>query len=239
MIVGILIITLIAFVLGLTPVPDQWVSMPPDVSPVLAQLDIAGALTWGMFSVVLTIFVLAFLDTIGTLIALGDKAGILDEHGNLPDIEKPMLCDALATTAAALLGTTTSGAYLESATGIAAGGKSGLTAVVTACFFLLALFLAPFLTIIPAFAYGPSLIVVGALMLSPVMRLRFDDLSESIPAFCIMTLMSFTYNVGIGMAGGFVVYTIVKAITGRVRIIRAGTWVLALLSMLFFVFYPY
>ena len=107
MLIGILTVTILSFFFGLTPVPDKWVALPPDLSPILFQLDIAGALTWGMFSAVLTIFVMAFLDTIGTLIALGYKANLLDEKGNMKEIEKPMLCDAVATTVAPLLGTTT------------------------------------------------------------------------------------------------------------------------------------
>ena len=239
MLLGILAVTVMSIVLGLIPLPETWVSLPPDVSPLFLQLDVRGALTWGMFSVVLTVFVMAFLDTIGTLIALGHKANMLDERGNLPGMERPMMCDAVATTISSLFGTTTAGAYIESATGIAAGGRSGLTAVVTAILFLLALFVAPFLTIVPAFAYGPSLVVVGALMISPVTQLRFDDLSESIPAFCVITLMSFTYNIGIGMTAGFVTYPVFKVLTGRGRSVNQGSWVLATLSLLFFVFYPY
>ncbi|MBI4549059.1 MAG: NCS2 family permease, partial [Ignavibacteriae bacterium] len=144
--IGILTITLLSFVFGIVPLPEEWVSLPPDIRPILFKLDVAGALSWGFFSVVLTVFVMAFLDTLGTLLGLAYRANLLDERGNLPDIEKPMLCDALATTVASLLGTTTSGAYIESATGIEAGGRSGLTAVVTALLFLSALFFAPFFT---------------------------------------------------------------------------------------------
>ncbi len=239
MLIGILAVTILSFAAGLTPLPEKYISLPPDITPIFFHLDIKGALSWGMFSVVLTVFVMAFLDTIGTLIALGYKADLLDEKGNLPEIEKPMMCDAIATTAASLLGTTTTGAYIESATGIAAGGKSGLTAVTVALLFLCSLFFAPFLTVVPAFAYGPALIIVGVLMISPIPRLRFDDLSESIPAFCVITLMSFTYNIGIGMTAGFVAYPLFKMLTGRIRDIKPGLWVLTGLSLLFFVFYPY
>jgi AGZA family xanthine/uracil permease-like MFS transporter len=175
----------------------------------------------------------------GTLIGVSYVAGFLDEEGNLPEIEKPMLADSLATVAGALLGTTTAGTYIESATGIHAGGKSGLTAVVTAFLFLTALFFAPFLTVVPAFAYGPALIVVGMLMLKPIRSLKFDDLTELVPAFSVITLMSFTYNIGMGITGGFVVYPLMKLIAGRVREVPAGMWVLSALSLLFFVFYPY
>jgi AGZA family xanthine/uracil permease-like MFS transporter len=237
--IGIMSVTILAFIFGIIPLPEQWISLPPDITPILLQMDIAGALSWGLFSVILTVFVMAFLDTLGTLIGLAYKANLLDEHGNLPEIEKPMLCDALATTLAAILGTTTTGAYIESATGIEAGGKSGLTAVVTALLFLLALFFAPFFTAIPAFAYGPSLIIVGILMITPITRLRFDDLDEAIPVFCIVALMSFTYNIGIGMTAGFVAYPLFKVLSGRIREVKAGLWVFALMSLLFYVFYPY
>jgi AGZA family xanthine/uracil permease-like MFS transporter len=215
------------------------VSLPPDIGPVFLQLDVAGALSWGFLSVVLTIFVMGFVDTIGTLIALAFRAKLLDEKGNLPDIEKPMLADALTTTVAPLLGTTTSGAFIESATGIEAGGRTGLTAVVTAVLFLSALFFAPLFAAIPPFAYGPALIIVGLLMMTPVVKLPFDDFSEVLPAFCVIVLMSFTYNIGIGMTAGFLVYPLLKLLTGRRGEIRPGMWVLAGLSLLFYVFYPF
>jgi AGZA family xanthine/uracil permease-like MFS transporter len=236
---GILFVTAIASALGLVPLPDRWIGLPPDLSPLFLKLDVVGALTWGMFGVVLTIFVMSFVDTIGTLIALGYKADLVDANGNLPEIEKPMLCDAVTTTLAPLLGSSTSGAYIESATGIQAGGRTGLTAVVTALLFLSALFFAPALSVVPPYAYGPALIVVGLLMVAPVTRLTFDDLAEAIPAFTVIVLMSFTYNIGVGMTAGFVLYPLLKLLTGRAREVKAGLWVLAGLSLLFFVFYPY
>jgi adenine/guanine/hypoxanthine permease len=236
---GILVVTGIALALGLVPLPDRWMGLPPDLSPLFLELDVVGALTWGMFGVVLTIFVMSFVDTIGTLIALGYKADLVDADGNLPEIEKPMLCDAVTTTLAPLLGTSTSGAYIESATGIQAGGRTGLTAVVTALLFLSALFFAPAFSVVPPYAYGPALIVVGLLMVAPVTRLTFDDLAEAIPAFTVIVLMSFTYNIGVGMTAGFVLYPLLKLLTGRAREVKAGLWVLAGVSLLFFVFYPY
>jgi adenine/guanine/hypoxanthine permease len=239
LLLGIVITTAAGALAGAAQIPDRWVSLPPDISPVFLQLDVRGALSWSFFAVILTIFVMDFVDTLGTLIALGMKAGMLDSKGNLPEIEKPMLCDALGTTLAALLGTTTTGAYIESATGIEAGGRTGMTAVVTAVLFLLALFFAPVLTAIPAFAYGPALIVVGLLMFSPIGRLKFDDLSEVVPVFVIIILMSFTYNIGIGMTAGFVAFPAFKLVAGQARAVRPGMWVLSALSLAFFVFYPY
>jgi AGZA family xanthine/uracil permease-like MFS transporter len=236
---GILATAFLAFAVGVAPAPHSWVSLPPSLSPILFQLDFKDAFTWGFFPVVLTIFIMAFVDTMGTLIGVSARAGLLDESGNLPQIERPMLADALATTFAALVGTTTSGAFIESATGVEAGGRTGLTAVVTALCFAATLFFSPFVVAIPAQAYGPALIVVGLLMLSPITKIRFDDFTELIPAFAVVALMSFTYNIGVGITAGFVLYPFCKLISGRQREVKKGLWILAVLSLLFFVFYPY
>jgi len=167
------------------------------------------------------------------------RAGLLDKNGNLPEIEKPMLADALATIVGALLGTTTCGTYIESAAGIEEGGKSGLTACVTALLFLVALFFVPFFTAVPSAAYGPALIIVGVFMLDPIARINFKDLTEFIPAFCVIVLMSFTYNLGIGMTAGFVMYVFLKVVTARSKEVHPGMWILGGLSLLFFIFYPY
>jgi len=237
--ISILVITFMAFITGTAQLPDEWISMPPSISPIFAELDIFGAFHWGFFAVILTVLVMDFVDTTGTLLGLSYKAGLLDERGNLPEVEKPMLCDAVATIVAAVLGTTTTGTYIESATGIEAGGKSGLTSVVTAFLFLLALFIAPFVAVIPSCAYGPALMIVGMLMLSPIVNVKFDDLTEVIPIFCIIALMSFTYNLGIGMTAGFVVYPLLKLLSGKIREVSVGLWVLGAISLLFFIFYPY
>ena len=236
---SILVVSGLAFITGVATFPDQWFGFPPSLSPIFLQLDIAGALTWGFFAVVLTIFVMDFVDTAGTLLGLAFKADMLDESGHLPEIEKPMLCDALATIVASLLGTTSAGAYIESAGGIEAGGRSGLTAVFCALLFLLTLLMAPFLTAIPACAYGPALIIIGMLMLSPVAKINFDDYTEVIPVFSIIALMSFTYNLGIGITAGFVIYPLMKLLAGRHKEVSSGLWALAAISLLFFVFYPY
>ncbi|MBN1434372.1 NCS2 family permease [Candidatus Fermentibacterales bacterium] len=237
--IGILAVAAAAFLSGTAPLPERIVSLPPSMSDIFLKLDIMGALTWGFFSVILTVFVMDFVDTMGTLIGLSYRANLMDESGNLPEMEKPMLCDALATVAGALFGTTTTGTYLESASGIEEGGRSGLTAVVVSILFLLSLFFAPLFTSIPACAYGPALVIVGMLMLSPIRRLRFDDMTEVIPAFAVIAMMSFTFNLGVGMTAGFVLYPLLKLASGRWREIPAGLWILGGLSLLFFIFYPY
>ena len=239
LLLGIVATALLTFACKVAKPPQGWISLPPNPRPILFQLDWGHVSSWGFFPVVLTIFVMALVDTMGTLIGVSARAGLLDERGNLPRIERPMMVDALSTTFAALVGTTTSGAYIESAAGVEAGGRTGLTAVVTALCFIATLFFSPFVSAIPPQAYGPALVAVGLLMLGPVRKINFDDFSELIPAFGVIALMSFTYNVGIGITAGFILYPICKLATGRVREIKPGLWVLSGLSLLFFVFYPY
>ncbi len=236
---GVLATALLSFVTGAAPAPTGWMSRPPSLAPVFFKFDLHTVFTWGFFPVVLTIFVMAFVDTMGTLIGVSARAGFLDKNGNLPQIERPMLADALATTFAAAIGTTTSGAYIESATGVEAGGRTGLTAVITALCFAGTLFFAPFISAIPPQAYAPALIFVGLLMLAPVTRIPFDDLSELVPAFGVIVLMAFTYNIGIGMTVGFVLYPLCKLFSGRLRDVRPALWALTAMSLLFFIFYPY
>jgi AGZA family xanthine/uracil permease-like MFS transporter len=237
--VGIAITTIIAILLGVAAPPQHWLSLPPSLGPILFKFSLRDAFTWHFFPVVLTIFVMAFVDTMGTLIGVSLRAGFLDEKGQLPQVERPMIVDALATVFAALVGTSTSGAYIESATGVEAGGRTGLTALVTAACFAGALFFSPVVAAIPAQAYSPALIIVGLLMLAPVTSLKFDDFTEIIPAFAVIVLMSFTYNIGIGITAGFVLYPLCKVIGGRAREVRPGLWVLSGISLLFFIFYPY
>lgn len=236
---GVVGATILGFATGVTPRPHAWISAPPSLAPVFLKLDFSGVFSWNFFPVVLTIFVMAFVDTMGTLIGVSARDGFLDEKGELPQIERPMLTDALATMFAPLVGTTTAGAYIESATGIEAGGRTGFAALVTATCFALTLFFSPFVAAIPPQAYGPALIVVGLLMLAPVTRFRFDDLTEVVPGFAVVVMMSFTYNVGIGITAGLVLYPLCKAVAGRWREVPGGLWVLGALSALFFIFYPY
>jgi len=237
--IGIIAVTLLSIAVGVTPFPARYVGFPASIDQIFGQLDIAGALAPKAWPVVLIVFVMAFVDTIGTLIGLSARAGFLDEKGNLPDIERPMLADAISNLAAPLLGTTTTGAYIESAAGIEEGGRTGFTAVVVAALFILSLFLSPLLTVVPSHAYGPVLILIGSFMIKPVARLDFDDYTELIPSFLTITLISFTYNIGVGMTAGLLSYPLLKAVTGRLREVPPALWVLAGLSLLFYVSYPY
>ncbi len=230
---------IVAYLTKVAPTPHQLLSMPPSLRPILWQLDFRGALTWQAFPVVLTIFIMAFVDTMGTLIGLSARAGFLDEDGQLPQIERPMLVDAVTTCVAPALGTTTTGAYLESATGIEAGGRTGFTAFITGNCFLLSLFFSPFVAAIPPQAYGPALVIVGLFMLAPIRRIDFGDYTESVPSFAVVSLMAFTFNIAIGICAGFVLYPVCKLVSGQARQLKPGLWVLTILSLLFFVYYPY
>lgn len=237
--IGILLTTAALIAIGIEPFPQAILSAPPSLAPIFLQIDFQGAMTWGFIGVITSVLVMDFVDTMGTLIGLSSRADLLDDEDNLPEIEKPMLVDALSTVAASFFGTTTAGVYIESAAGIEQGGKTGLTAIVVAALFALALFFSPILTVVPGNAYGPALVVVGMFMLQSVAKFDFSDYTELMPAFLTVTLMMFTFNIGVGITAGFIAYVILKVLTGKVSSIHPGMWVLAVLSLTFYLFYPY
>lgn len=237
--VAMALTTAVMLLQGHTPMPSSIFSPPPSLAPVFFKLDLGGALSWGFIGVVTNVLIIDFVDTMGTLIGLSARANLLDSNGNLPGIEKPMLVDALTTIAASLFGTTTAGVYIESAAGIEQGGKTGFTALVVAGLFAFALFLSPLLTIVPSSAYGPALVIVGMFMLESVRHFEFNDYSELLPSFLTIIMMIFTFNVGVGITAGFIAWSLLKILSGKIREIPAGMWILFLLSLLFFLFYPY
>lgn len=237
--IGILGTAAAAFLLGIAPFPDAVVAAPPDPSPVLLQLDIVGALSWGMLSVVLTMFTMDLFFTMSGALGIATQAGLTDEKGDLPNVEKTFAADSGATIAGALLGTTTAGVFLESAAGTAAGGRTGLTALTVAALFCLGLFFAPLLEAIPAIATGPALIIVGMLMMAPLARIDYHDPTELIPAFAVIVMMIFTGNLGVGLCAGFVLFPVFKVVTGRMGEVHPAGWGLFVLCLAFFGFYPY
>jgi len=239
LIIGIVATAALSFATGVTALPTAVVSLPPSVAPLFGQLDIASALTLKALPVVVIVFVMAFVDTIGTLLALSSRAGLLDAEGNLPEIERPMLADAMANIAAPIIGTTTCGAFVESAVGIEEGGRTGFTALVVAALFLLSLWFAPLLTAVPAHASGVAMVAIGILMMAPIASLETHDFTEWIPAFATIALMSFTFNIGVGMTAGLLLFPLLKLITGRAREVKAPLWVLAGMSLAFYLVYPY
>jgi AGZA family xanthine/uracil permease-like MFS transporter len=209
-----------------------------DLRRIAFQLDIRGVLQLTFLPILLTLFLVSFLDTLGTLVGLGAAGGMLDERGNFPDVERPMLVDALSCMFSALVGTSTSGAFVESATGIREGARTGLASVVTAALFAACLFLIPLVQPLQAmtYAYGPALIAVGVLMLGAVVRIDFTDLTETVPAVVTIALMPFTYNVANGLTAGLVLHPLMKLATGRWREVHPGGVVMAAMCLVYYLF---
>jgi AGZA family xanthine/uracil permease-like MFS transporter len=234
---GILSVTAISVFFGISPIPEKVIGLPPDISPIFLKVDLIGAFTWGFFAVILTVFVMDFVDTIGTLIGLAYSANMLDERATYPK-SKNRCYVTPGNSVWCFTGNNDYGNLHRICDRIEAGARSGFPLLLYQFFSECALF-CPAFSIIPSFAYGPALIIVGLLMMSPITKLRFNDLSDSIPVFGIIILMSFSYNLGIGMTAGFVLYPVFKIFSGQRNQITPGLWILAVLSLLFFIFYPY
>jgi AGZA family xanthine/uracil permease-like MFS transporter len=239
---GMVLTGVAGYALGLGPAPKAILDLPFTgdyrLDRVAFQLDIRGVLRISFLPILLTLFLMSLLDTLGTLMAVGAAGEMLDDQGNFPDVERPMLVDALACTFGALVGTSTSGAYIESATGIKDGARTGLAAVTTAVLFAASLFFLPLVEPLQQlhYAYGPALIAVGMIMLGSVVRIDFADLTEVVPAFTTITLMLFTYNIANGLTAGLIVYPVIKLAAGRYRDVNAGSVALALLCLVYYLF---
>ena len=242
LLIGIVATAVVGCALGFGTAPTGVIAWPVgreyDLRQIAFQLDIGGVLRLSFLPVLLTLFLMSFLDTLGTLVGVGAAGGMLDEKGNFPDIERPMAVDALTCMFSGLVGTSTSGAYIESATGIREGARTGLAAVVTALLFAVALFFIPLVAPLQhlRYAYGPALIAVGVLMIGSIRKLNFDDLTELGPAFVTIVMMVFTYNIANGLTAGLVVYPLIKLAAGRWRDLNAGSVVLSLLCAAYYLF---
>ncbi len=240
--IGMVVTAIAGIAMGYGAAPKAITAAPftgeYSLQPIAFHLDIAGVLKLSFLPVLLTLVLMSLLDTLGTLVGVGAAGGMLDKDGNFPNVERPMMVDALSCVVASLVGTSTTGAYIESATGIREGARTGLAAVVTGLLFALALFFVPLISPLQQlrFAYGPALIAVGMLMLGSMRRIEFDDLTEAVPAFACIGLMVFTYNIANGLTAGLVLYPVGKVITGRARELSGGAIGLAALCLSYFVF---
>ena len=232
--IGILAVTAAAWTTGFSPAPAALWQLPSLPRETLFAFDLETLLSARLLPVVLTFLFVDFFDTAGTLVGVGRLGGFLDEEGNLPRGSRAFTADAVGTTAGALLGTSTVTTYIESATGIEEGGRTGLTAVVVAVLFLLALFFTPVFTAVPAAATAPALIVVGALMMRGAGAIDWQRLEEAIPAFLTIAAMPFTYSIANGIALGIVSYVLVKVLSGRPREVHGLMYVLAVLLALYY-----
>ncbi len=199
----------------------------------LFELDIGAAIDAGLIGVLLSFLFVDLFDTAGTLVGVSQQAGYLDENGDLPKADRALLADAIGTTGGALFGTSTVTTYVESAAGVAEGGRTGLTGVVTSVLFFLALFFRPIVAIVPGAATAPALIIVGTMMMSNITELNWDDFTDILPAFVTMIIMPLTYSISDGIALGFIIYPLIKLFTGQGDDVH---WLVYLLGILF-VFY--
>jgi AGZA family xanthine/uracil permease-like MFS transporter len=229
-IIGVLFITAVAIPLGLTQV--KGVIQAPDISSTFMKLDVIGALKLGAFDVIFIFLFVDMFDTIGSLMGLGRQAGYLTPEGKMPRVNRALFADAIATIAGSIFGTSTVVTYIESATGVSEGGRTGLTAVTVAALFVLAMFFAPIAGAIPPIATAPALIIVGALMIGAVASIKWEDMTEAIPALLTMLAMPLTFSIANGLALGFIFYPLLKVLTGRWREASPLVYVLAGLFVL-------
>ena len=242
---GALLISIaVSTVLGMIFVPDAPVPKGigdlisfnlPSVAPTFLKLDIMGAWKYGIFSIIFSFTIVELFDNIGTLIGVTKKAGLVDQDGNIPNLDRALTADAVGTVASSMLGTCTVTSYIESGAGVAEGGKTGLTAITVAGLFLLSLFLTPLVGLIQGFATAPALILVGVLMMAEVLHINFNDITDAIPAFLTIIMMPLSFSIAQGLAAGFVSYVFIKSLTGRHKEISPIMYVVAVAFIINFV----
>ncbi|WP_317383510.1 NCS2 family permease [Anaerobiospirillum succiniciproducens] len=226
LLLGILITTVIGIPLGITDL-NGLVGMPPSVEPILFKFEFDKIFTTEMAFVVFTFLFVDIFDTIGTLVGVSTRAGMVDKNGRIPHLKKAFLVDAVGTTAGAMFGTSTVTTFVESASGVAEGGRTGLTSFTTAVCFIIALFLAPFFLSVPGAATAPVLILVGLMMMSQVQKIDFANYSESIPAFLCIVMMPLSYSISEGIALGMIAYVLLHLCAGKYKSITVASWILA------------
>lgn len=238
LLIGIVASTLIGIPLGVTHLPEgiKLVSLPPSIDSIFFQFDFANVFTVDMVVVLFTFLFVDMFDTVGTLVGVSSKAGMLDEKGNVPRAKQALFADAVGTTVGAMLGTSTVTTYVESASGVSEGGRTGLTSLTVAGMFLLALFFAPLFIMIPGAATAPALIMVGLFMLSPIQKIDLNDFTEAIPAFLTIIIMPLTYSIAEGIVFGMLSYVFLKMLTGKFRDLSITMYIIALLFIAKIVF---
>ncbi len=236
LLIAILGVTAIGMLLGIFDAPKSYQDIItftlPNIKPTFAQLDIIAAIKYGLVSIVFSFTIVEMFDNIGTIIGLSRRAGLIDETGNILSLNRFLLANSLGTMWSALVGTCTVTTYVENATGIAEGGRTGLTALVVAALFAFTIFLTPLVTLIPSYATAPALIIIGALMIQGVKDIDFTDFSDALPAFLTIILMPLTYNIAQGIAFGFISYAIIKPLTGRAKEVH---WLVYFIAIAFII----
>ena len=233
--IGIIVTMLLGIPMGVTEFKGV-LSQPASISPIFCQFEFSKIFTIDMLVVVFTFLFIDMFDTVGTLVGVCTKANMIDKKGNIYRIRQAFMSDAIATTIGAMLGTSTTTTYVESATGVAQGGRSGLTAFAVACCFAIALFFSPLFLSIPAAATAPALIIVGLLMMEPITKIPFDDFSESIPAFVCIVMMPLTYSISNGILLGMIAYVLMNMVCGNFKKITIAMYILTVLFILKFIY---
>jgi AGZA family xanthine/uracil permease-like MFS transporter len=233
LLIGIVFATLLALLFGYVDKPAALVSFSFDIRPIAFQLDILGALQWSLFGSVFTLMFMDMFDSIGTLVACCHEAKMADEHGKIRGLDRLLVIDAGASMVGAALGTSTITSYIESAAGIEQGGRTGLTALVTALCFVLALLFVPVVGIVPEYATAPALVMVGLFMMKEIKRIDFASMEEGLPAFIIVVMIALSYSISTGLAFGFISFVLIKLVAGKVQEVKPAMWVIAVLSLVF------
>lgn len=235
MLIGILATTVIGIPMGITEFKGV-VSTPESIEPIFCKFEWNNIFTLDMLVVVFTFLFIDMFDTIGTLIGVSTKANMVDENGRIPNLKQAFMADSIATTAGAILGTSTTTTYVESAAGVAQGGRTGLTAFSIACCFAIALFFSPLFLSVPAPATAPVLILVGMLMMEPVRNIDFDDATEAIPSFITLVMMPLAYSISAGIMIGMISYVVVNLFCGKFKKLTPAMYILAILFILKYIF---
>lgn len=230
--IGILVVTIASMILGVSHFSGI-VSMPPSIAPTFLQLDILGALHSGLLHVILVFVLVEVFDATGTLIGVAKRAKLIEE-GKPNRLGRALLADSTAIVAGSLLGTSSTTAYVESASGVQAGGRTGLTALVIAILFLAALFFSPLAGAVPVYATAPALLYVAGLMMRELVEVEWEDITEAAPAALTAMMMPLTYSIANGLAFGFISYAVLKTLTGRIRDVHPATWIVAILFVIRF-----
>ncbi len=231
--IAILAVTVLSVLLGEVAF-NGLMSAPPSIAPTFMQLDFSGAMEIGLISVVFAFLFVDVFDTAGTLVGVAQKADLLDKEGKLPRLNRAMLADSTATTLGALLGTSNTTSYLESVSGVSEGGRTGLTAVFVAILFLLALFFSPLASMVPAYATSGALFYVAILMMSGLVGVKWNDLTEAAPVVVISILMPLSYSIAHGIGLGFIAYCAIKGLSGKWRDVPVAIWILSVIFLLKF-----
>ncbi len=235
LLIGILSSTVLALILGVTSLPDGGiVSAPPSVAPIFFKFDFSNVFSLDMLIVLFTFLFVDMFDTVGTLVGVSDKADMLSKDGKVPRVKQALFADAIGTTFGAIVGTSTVTTYVESAAGVAEGGRTGLTSFTVAIMFELALFFAPLFIMIPAAATAPALFMVGLFMISPILKIDLNDFTEAIPAFLTIIMMPLTYSIAEGITFGMLSYVVLKMLTGKFKDLSVIMYILAALFILKF-----